>query len=1205
MTSKALKLLGIAVSIVTSIGIDSSISHAEDRVGHFDEVQVFSGASNKVSIKAPGGMSSWNMLLPPNAGTVGQCIVTDGAGTTTWAGPFAARGANTDITSLQLADSTGNAGGIRWDDNDTRITQPSDGLISVYNNGVLSMQMTPNGPYIKGVTYVWPGGQGSAGTFLGNDGSGNLGWNGVPWSTPGPIGSSVANSGSFTTINANKINLGNGAAFDSCLLYDNDTGFCSSGDGAIEQWGNNVVGMRFDGNGPSEIRGVPIVFPNAQGTTGQVLTNTDGAGTLGWTTVGSPTGTTNTFAGFDAGSNLNPVPDWSWDDTTTGAQVHLTPDPDLGVVLHDFTADWNSAGDTGNNSNTFRITANCGTDDSGNGCLGGLGALIVDVGSKNLSSTGPLTNISLTGQVGNTTDSIVVDHLYTFNGGEEITNGVTVNGMNGWRYANNAEAGSLVGDTSFIRNESTVDHYTSGVSQFESRQNINEMDQTYFGFNDNNNIAHAGSNVNAFTVGGNWSIVDGSIRTLTSGEQVDTANDYVLNIDLHPQYADMPTVNTGYIGLNLGATVSTAGNSVGGLTEISAHTQVQGRVRQDMSLIEAGETVARIDRNLNYVNLHPIVTTIEGNANGYNDSTHITTISNGSYTGGFLNSQIDSLANNWVGWGINGRVTEAALSAFNFSATFPHSVLIAPGSWFSFGIPYPDGGQNFTPWFSKDGIGSAPVGQPNPIEIDISTGDNALVVTNAAYAAISSFSPLPSYLTFSNHTGIGTPLIDFMAINPGAANIASDQGGSGVTFNYATHGSGAGTATGLQINMSQVTGFSVLPKAIDSQGGTLNSQVTAPIAFQNNATVVNSIGTNFTADPGATITQADQIGLGTPDFLTVGAGATITSGSFRVGTRAIGGLSLLQIGTGATVQDVGGFFLATVPIPGGPDGGVIGNGYGAEIAALTGAATGSTTTFDEYKALYAWAPAGDPATSQSWGLWTDPNFGANYIGSELKIGSAGGEVPNYTLDVAGDINASNSVCISDDCRTAWPMGKYQSPTTDPTTPYLVVDDSTTISIPNVDRQIFYIAGSGGPIDLTAEPMINGCDGTTNNHELILVGTDPAAAVTIHNGFGFQIQGDMTISKYSTISLYCDGAHSLWVENTRTSLPSSHVRVPNTSTASATCSATCSGTQLATGGGCQNTAALGVLNSFPSSDNTWSCEYPLATGDCTAWVMCSN
>lgn len=66
-----------------------------------------------------------------------------------------------------------------------------------------------------------------------------------------------------------------------------------------------------------------------------------------------------------------------------------------------------------------------------------------------------------------------------------------------------------------------------------------------------------------------------------------------------------------------------------------------------------------------------------------------------------------------------------------------------------------------------------------------------------------------------------------------------------------------------------------------------------------------------------------------------------------------------------------------------------------------------------------------------------------------------------------------------------------------------------------------------------------------------------------------------------------------------------VRRTNTSTTSATCSVDCNVGEIAMGGGCSNTTALALQQNFPADDDTWSCEYALASGDCTAYAMCAG
>jgi hypothetical protein len=71
------------------------------------------------------------------------------------------------------------------------------------------------------------------------------------------------------------------------------------------------------------------------------------------------------------------------------------------------------------------------------------------------------------------------------------------------------------------------------------------------------------------------------------------------------------------------------------------------------------------------------------------------------------------------------------------------------------------------------------------------------------------------------------------------------------------------------------------------------------------------------------------------------------------------------------------------------------------------------------------------------------------------------------------------------------------------------------------------------------------------------------------------------------------------------VPHAMNRVSDTTTTSATCSKSCAANERVLGGGCQNSlSSVALATSYPSSDDTWSCEYAAATGDCTAWAICA-
>jgi hypothetical protein len=71
------------------------------------------------------------------------------------------------------------------------------------------------------------------------------------------------------------------------------------------------------------------------------------------------------------------------------------------------------------------------------------------------------------------------------------------------------------------------------------------------------------------------------------------------------------------------------------------------------------------------------------------------------------------------------------------------------------------------------------------------------------------------------------------------------------------------------------------------------------------------------------------------------------------------------------------------------------------------------------------------------------------------------------------------------------------------------------------------------------------------------------------------------------------------------VPHAVIRRSSTTATSATCAVTCSANEVVLGGGCVNTLAVALQNSYPSAAVTYSCTYLLATGDCTAWAICAK
>lgn len=85
--------------------------------------------------------------------------------------------------------------------------------------------------------------------------------------------------------------------------------------------------------------------------------------------------------------------------------------------------------------------------------------------------------------------------------------------------------------------------------------------------------------------------------------------------------------------------------------------------------------------------------------------------------------------------------------------------------------------------------------------------------------------------------------------------------------------------------------------------------------------------------------------------------------------------------------------------------------------------------------------------------------------------------------------------------------------------------STTAAIP---FQTQFIKGSGGAVSVTANPQI--VAGTVVGQMLILIGTDDVNTVTIADGNGLSLNGDMTFLNHSAMTLLWDG--TVWSELSR-------------------------------------------------------------------------
>lgn len=90
---------------------------------------------------------------------------------------------------------------------------------------------------------------------------------------------------------------------------------------------------------------------------------------------------------------------------------------------------------------------------------------------------------------------------------------------------------------------------------------------------------------------------------------------------------------------------------------------------------------------------------------------------------------------------------------------------------------------------------------------------------------------------------------------------------------------------------------------------------------------------------------------------------------------------------------------------------------------------------------------------------------------------------------------------------------------------------TGVVVAGVAREIQFVTGSGGAVDVSANPQI--AAGAYTGQELILIGRSDTNTVKLENGAGLALNGTCVLSEGSTIELVWDGSN--WAEVTRNDL----------------------------------------------------------------------
>jgi hypothetical protein len=234
-------------------------------LGNFDQLAVNGSVSGTLNIYAPSTFTNWNLTLPPDDGTAGQLLSTDGNGVTSWVTPSGNIGGSGTAGKIAKFTASGSIG-------DSIMTETSVGLgigtatpsnffevqggVSTQNanaSGILLVGQTANAlNYYSGGNVTLRGGRGYGGSGEGAE--------------------IIAGGGSGTQDGGNvTITAGNGnsnAAPGSVTIQAGTTN--NSGGGRV-----NILSGPGGGNASGNIH----IVPGTGGTHGNVLLGIDSSGT--------------------------------------------------------------------------------------------------------------------------------------------------------------------------------------------------------------------------------------------------------------------------------------------------------------------------------------------------------------------------------------------------------------------------------------------------------------------------------------------------------------------------------------------------------------------------------------------------------------------------------------------------------------------------------------------------------------------------------------------------------------------------------------------------------------------------------------------------------------------------------------------------------------------------------------------------------------
>lgn len=183
--------------------------------------------------------------------------------------------------------------------------------------------------------------------------------------------------------------------------------------------------------------------------------------------------------------------------------------------------------------------------------------------------------------------------------------------------------------------------------------------------------------------------------------------------------------------------------------------------------------------------------------------------------------------------------------------------------------------------------------------------------------------------------------------------------------------------------------------------GNLNAFASQVVVNAAQPSSIHSLVSQPTVAANATVANADTFGINTAMLVSVGDNATVTSGAINVGLTALGMPAVVTLGTGASVDNVGGAIFA-LSLDAGAGGGTIDNLNLCRTIAIPN----GVTTVTNLRGYYMDLPFGDPGTT-SWGVYIEPSV-HNYMAGDLIIGAS--DTPS-NASVALEIDSTTKVVL--------------------------------------------------------------------------------------------------------------------------------------------------------------------------------------------------